>query len=301
MMNLRKLLDTLSRSSAQAVSTLGNRNSSSVKDYLYIETDIEKSFAQALENLTSPNQIIFLCGSSGDGKSEILTRYHDHYQHAIEFHLDATHSFQPDKDAITTLDEIFTAHEASEKPLVIGINTGMLFNYSDRGSEQHNDLKQAIKNYLDGKEDKTQPSNFQFLNFEDFPKYKPIDDQILSPFIKELLHKLTVADSNNPFYVAWQNEVNGDSSKLHSNYRMLQQEAVQNVIIRTLLKLRLKNDYFLTARTILDFIHQLLTGPHYLFDNLFASQKTDLFKALRRFDPCAIRSREIDLFLIPGG
>ena len=294
-MTLRKMLDTLSRSSAHAVSTLDNRNSSAVKKYLYIETDIEQKFKDALEKTTQSDQIIFLCGSSGDGKSEILTRYHEQYSSLMDFHFDATHSFTPDKDAIATLDDAFAGHKSSDKPMVVGINTGMMFNYSDSGADEHRDIKDSFRAYL-GDKQATQNSCHYFLNFEDFPKYKLVRDKFLSPFIKDLLTKLTIADEKNPFFHAWLQEDNDQI--LYSNFRMLQQESVQDIIINTLLKLRLKNDVFLTARTILDFVHHILTGPNYLFDNLFACEKTDLFKALRQFDPCTVRSREIDLFLI---
>ena len=294
-MTLRKMLDILSRSSAQAVSTLDNRNSSTVKKYLYIKTEIEQTFIEMLKNTTQPTQIIFLCGSSGDGKSEILARNHEDFRNQIDFHFDATHSFDRNKSAIATLNDTFSQHKASDKPLVVGINTGMMFNYSDSGSDEHQDIKETFRTYLNNKQSSLN-TNHKFLNFEDFPKYKLIRDEFLSPFIKDLLTRLTIADEKNPFFHSWMKE---DSDPvLHSNFRMLQQESVQDVIINTLLKLRLKNDVFLTARTILDFVHHILTGPGYLFDNLFASEKTDLFKALRKFDPCTVRSREIDLFLI---
>lgn len=296
-MILRKLLDTLSRSSAYAVSTLGNRNNR-VKEYLYIETDVEKAFKKAIKNIESADEIIFLSGSSGDGKSEILTRSYDKYNKKITFHLDATHSFQPDKGAIATLDDLFARHKASDQPLVVGINTGMLFNYSDSGSEAHLDIRNSIKAYLSGSNSQSVARNHTFLNFEDFPKYVPIGDEILSPFIAAILHKLTDNNSENDFYLAWQTMAREDDPVLYSNFAILQLKQVQQLIVQTLLKLRLKNDYFLTARSILDVIHQLLTGPNYLFDNLFASEKTDLFRNLHQFDPCTIRSKGIDLFLI---
>ncbi len=297
-MNFRKTLDTLSRSSAQAVSTPDNRNSSKEKDYLYIETDIETRFKEAVQNTRNPHQIIFLCGSSGDGKSEILTRCYEMYSDRFHFHFDATHSYDRNKNAIDTLNDAFDRHKADHKPMVVGINTGMMFNYADCGAEQHEDIKKSFCAYLG--EDKSSPcTDHLFLNFEDYPKYQLTDDVLLSPFIKKLLIRLTAADDSNPFYQAWKREVSsGQDLVLHRNYRMLQEESVQDVIINTLLKVHLKNDFFLTARTILDFVHHILTSRNYLFDNLFTSTKTDLLKALQQFDPCTVRSHEIDMFMI---
>ena len=75
-MDLIEALSILSKSSPYAVSTerQQNQNFADLKDYLYIKTDIEKDFEEKINNLQL-GDIIFLCGSSGDGKSEILTHY----------------------------------------------------------------------------------------------------------------------------------------------------------------------------------------------------------------------------------
>tara|TARA_R110000796_G_scaffold251570_1_gene383349 strand:- start:29 stop:292 length:264 start_codon:yes stop_codon:yes gene_type:complete len=72
----KRLLDTLARSSAQAVTTLGQgqKEQDELKNYLYVETEIEKDFRRLLESNPTQDTVIFLCGSSGDGKSEILKR-----------------------------------------------------------------------------------------------------------------------------------------------------------------------------------------------------------------------------------
>ncbi|WP_462184927.1 DNA phosphorothioation-dependent restriction protein DptF, partial [Acinetobacter baumannii] len=79
-MEFLDLLRVLSKSSPFAVKTLSDESKRGelqlFKDYLYVKTEIEKDFEQKLEEaLLGQKKIIFLCGSSGDGKSEILTRY----------------------------------------------------------------------------------------------------------------------------------------------------------------------------------------------------------------------------------
>jgi len=94
---LREGLSTLSKSSPYAVTTNLRADFpefDALKEYLFVETDIERVFKKQIQSL-GPDQILFLCGSSGDGKSEILTRYNQQYSNSIDFHLDATHSFQP--------------------------------------------------------------------------------------------------------------------------------------------------------------------------------------------------------------
>ena len=153
-MNLRKALSVLSKASPYAVST--SRSSidpffDEIKDYLYISTDIEKAFVRELENI-SDEKIIFLCGSSGDGKSEILTRYSNAYADKVIFHLDATHSFKSKLTAIETLDNVFTRNAVDNKPLVVGINIGMLGNYEREGSSEHSEIKQSIKRFLNNEQ-----------------------------------------------------------------------------------------------------------------------------------------------------
>ncbi|WP_422410174.1 MULTISPECIES: DNA phosphorothioation-dependent restriction protein DptF [unclassified Endozoicomonas] len=296
-MKLRKLLAPLSRSSAEAVRTLGNSKGNPLKDYLYIKTPIETDFQRYVEDSNSPETIIFLCGSSGDGKSEILTKFYDRYEHQFRFHLDATHSFQPDMSAIQTLDNQFSLHKLEGKPIIVGINIGMLGNYAEEGSREHLDIIQSIKAFLNDDKEGLSPHHI-FLNFEDYSKFKPEGVSVSADFIEKLLVKLTQPTDENAFYQAWFKEKDHYPEILHANYEMLQMPEVQKVIVQTLLKVRLKYDQFLTARTLLDFIYSALTGPGYLFDNIFTNTATELTRALMHFDPCTIRSKDIDIFLI---
>lgn len=75
-MRFREALSVLSKSSPYAVSTEREESISThldaVKNYLYIkDTEIESDFKKSLTSLSpSDKKIIFLYGSSGDGKSE---------------------------------------------------------------------------------------------------------------------------------------------------------------------------------------------------------------------------------------
>ena len=87
---LREVLSVLSKSSPYAVTTERDESISvhldEVKDYLYIKTDIESDFKKALTSLSSSDKrIIFLCGSSGDGKSEVLTKYCHKFRNRANF------------------------------------------------------------------------------------------------------------------------------------------------------------------------------------------------------------------------
>ncbi|WP_417582584.1 DNA phosphorothioation-dependent restriction protein DptF [Nitrincola sp.] len=296
-MNFTKLMDTLARSSAQAVSTLGHGSpeADQLKDYLYIETSIEHDFKVALDNISDQRAIIFLCGSSGDGKSEILKRHYQKYSDHITFHLDATHSFKPDQNAIEALDQVFDRYKEAGKPLVVGINVGMLFNYASTGSERHVEIKQSIERFT---QSESPIDGHIFLNFEDYPKFSLQNGEAGSAFISELLDKIAAPIEANPLYLSYQNACRNHQSRVFDNYRLLQIKEVRERIVTLLLFARLRYDQFLSARTLLDFVHHLICGPGSLFDNLFIRGQNELADIVSHFDPCSVRTQKIDQFLV---
>jgi DNA phosphorothioation-dependent restriction protein DptF len=297
-MRLRTALGMLSKSSPYAVSTLGKGRDEAlekIKNYLYVETDIERAFRSKLETLKS-NEIIFLCGSSGDGKSEILTRYSESFKDKVAFHLDATHSFKPDKTATQTLDDVFDEFSESHLPLVVGINIGMLGNYEREGDERHAPIKSAIKDFLDGN---PVQGGYTFINFEAFPKFQISNGEVGSEFFSLLLQKIVSDDSSNPFQEYFNQELaNGAESRVVSNYLLLRDADVQKLIVELLFSARIRKDQFITARMLLDFMYCLLTGPGYIFDNVFTAGENELLDVIATFDPSLIRNKELDLFVI---
>jgi DNA phosphorothioation-dependent restriction protein DptF len=298
-MDLRQALSVLSKSSPYAVSTDRTETLSpgldEVKKYLYIKTDIEQDFFTELSGLSSNEQkIIFLCGSSGDGKSEILTKYCDEFSRRANFHLDATHSFKPNDSAIETLDKVFQDFNEGNKPLVVGINIGMLANYASEGGNQ--DIVGSIKSFLDGG---IYPKNHTYINFEDYPKFTLGETGHSSLFAKRLLQCIT-AKENNIIRQYFDKEIisNRQDKKLCANYSLLSIDEVQDVIIDLLFKARLIKDQFLTTRALLDFVFHLISGPGYLQNNLFDSCDNELVSKICEFDPSYLRSKIIDDFVL---
>lgn len=304
-MRFNEVLSVLSKSSPYAVSTERDESISQaldeIKSYLYVKTDIEDDFRKHLTNLSSTDKrIIFLCGSSGDGKSEILTRYSKEYSGVAKFHLDATHSFDPNTNAIQTLDKLFTEFESETRPLVVGINIGMLGNYAQEGCCEA--VKASITQYLEyGK----YLDNHIFLNFEDYPKFILEKEGNSSQFIQQIFNKITALE-DNIIRKYFEEEVSRPDSdkKLCANYRLLSIPGVQSRIIDILFKARLMKDQFLTARTLLDFVHTLLLGTGgqkdngYLFDNLFSGSDNELSAKILDFDPANYRTNHIDKFVL---
>ncbi len=297
-MTFNDYIESLSKSSSSAVRSESLPVDIEIlKGYLYIETEIEREFAQLLEANLKSNKIFFLCGSSGDGKSEILTRYYKKYLSDVDFHLDGTHSYHPDKGAIETLNEQFTKHKESDRLLVVGINIGMLGNFAQEGADEHQDIKSAVDRYLKTRE---YGGVYQFLSFDDYPKYRMTGGEVEAPFVEELLYKITLTDDSNPFYVAYKEATGkrGRKSRSIVNYELLCLPAVRSVVVVTILRARLQSNLFLTARTLLDAIHHLLSEKGYLFDNIFSSKGGELLDGLAKLDPNRERRRDVDMFLI---
>ncbi|WP_337262745.1 MULTISPECIES: DNA phosphorothioation-dependent restriction protein DptF [unclassified Serratia (in: enterobacteria)] len=303
---LRKALGVLAKSSSFSVTTVTHRQKDEfdqLKEQLYVKQDIEAELQRYLD-VAKPGEIIFLCGSSGDGKSEILTRLksESRYQQRFSFHLDATHSFAPRQSAIDALNDLFDNHHQQSYPLLIGINTGMLANFAREGAECHQELRSAIDSFLSTQQNASRPyrnQNCSFFDFENYPKFQFNENKNYSSFIKTLLNNLTRDDDNNLFQFIFRRDesVNPDLKEV-ANFKLLCIPGVQNVLITQLFKARLIKDQFVTTRTLLDFLHHLLMGPGYLFDNLFTGAENDLIKKVSDFDPARLHTYELDQFIL---
>ncbi|ORM68450.1 DNA phosphorothioation-dependent restriction protein DptF [Pantoea rwandensis] len=302
---LRKALGVLAKSSSFSVTTVRQRQKDvfdQLKDQLFVQQDIEEDLLRHLD-VAKPNEIIFLCGSSGDGKSEILTRCKSNlkYNQRFSFHLDATHSFAPQQTAIDALNNLFDNHQQS-CPLLIGVNTGMLANFAREGADRHESLRLVIDKFLSKQKKNSGPfnsGNCYFFDFENYPKFQFDEGRQYSSFIKKLLIKLTGKDDGNLFYTIFRrNEATQSDLITVANFNLLCMSGVQDVLITQLFKSRLIKDQFVTTRTLLDFLHHLLTGPGYLFDNLFNSEENDLIKKVSDFDPSRLHSYELDQFIL---
>ncbi|OXZ87351.1 DNA phosphorothioation-dependent restriction protein DptF [Escherichia coli] len=303
---LRKALGVLAKSSSFSVTTVTHRQKDEfdqLKEQLFVKQEIETELQRYLD-VAKPGEIIFLCGSSGDGKSEILTRCKSNprYQQRFSFHLDATHSFAPRQSAIDALNDLFSNHHQYSSPLLIGINTGMLANFAREGAECHLAIRTAIDSFLSADQEESRPyrsGHCSFFDFEHYPKFQFNEKKQYSSFIKTLLDNLTHNDDSNLFqFIFRHDETVNPELKEVANYKLLCLPGVQDVLITQLFKARLIKDQFVTTRTLLDFLHHLLMGPGYLFDNLFTGAENDLIKKVSDFDPARLHTYEIDQFIL---
>jgi len=299
-LTLRDALSVLFKASPFSVKTLSEKPRDSLdeaKEWLYIEQDIERDFRKKLSSLAR-GTVVFLCGSSGDGKSEILARCQEQYRGNIRFHLDGTHSFSPHQSAIDALNQLFDASQTDDKPLVVGINIGMLANYGKEGAFRHSSIKGAIEKFLDGE---SAGPGFYFFDFENYPKFQFNVDSAssYSKFTKQIFQRLTEPSNKNPFYALSQkDERERRNPELLANYKLLGLDCVQDAIITNLFKVRLIKDQFITTRALLDFIYQLLVGNKYLPDNLFGTSDNELIQRMGDFDPAILHTRALDQFVL---
>jgi hypothetical protein len=75
-MDIAGLIETLSKGSANAVTTLESNVAelNAIKEYLYVKTPVEQALRGELDrNLQTPRMIV-VCGASSDAKSELFRR-----------------------------------------------------------------------------------------------------------------------------------------------------------------------------------------------------------------------------------
>lgn len=303
-MRFKDALSVLAKSSPFAVSTekkYTNPNDplEQIKKDLYVRMPIEQAVHDALASISSANKkVVFLCGSSGDGKSELLVRAKSLFSSRVHFHLDATHSFAPHETAIETLDRLFDQFYTGSLSLVVGINTGMLGNYAEEGNNQT--FRDAIKKFLEFRESS---ENIQFIDFESFPKFSITADpnkKVDASFAKRIL--ATLVRENSMLYQQYLHDAanfsDHESRRIRANYQLLCLDEVRDTIVDLLFKARLVRDQFLTARALLDLVYVLLTGKNYLFDNLFRGGDNELLDKIASFDPATKRTKALDRFIM---
>jgi DNA phosphorothioation-dependent restriction protein DptF len=91
-MNFEELIATLSKGSATAVTTLESNVAElkALREYRYVQTPVEQALRAEIDrNLKTPC-VIFVCGYSGHGKSELFRGIHSDYANHDRFRRDTT-------------------------------------------------------------------------------------------------------------------------------------------------------------------------------------------------------------------
>ncbi|MDE9444772.1 DNA phosphorothioation-dependent restriction protein DptF [Xenorhabdus bovienii] len=303
-MLLEKYLNILSKSSPYAVSTLRKSDDDDdyvlrIKKYLYIQSDIEHDFSNALA-CSKNSEIFYLCGSSGDGKSEILTRCYRKYNQEIIFHLDATHSYSQHSSAVDCLNNLFSKYKCEQFKLAIGINIGMMQKFIRFGSSEHEDIKENMRSFFYNRHVKGYVNEkSHFYDFECYPRIVLDNRKIKSSFVSEFITRLTAQKLDNPFWSAYiENKKNNE--QLYKNYKFLSIPNVQKKLVELFCLIRLYEEQFLIPRTFADFIFNILTldNKKTLADNVFTLFDNELSKKMINFDPAKKRNEFLDNFVV---
>ena len=278
----------------------------SFQNYMHIIRPIEQETIEKLEFIKTCNtpQLMFICGSVGDGKSHLLAYLKQNRPELLDgfyIHNDATESFSRTKSAEETLEHIlqpFDDGETATKHMIVAINIGKLHNFYIRQEEAGR--FQALRHYIDSlqifeTEEKTETDVtadcFHAVDFSKVKYYRIDKSGASSPFYLEALQKITAAHPANEIYNAWKQDLdNGIRTIVHENYKMLMDVQVQKRIVEKLVQTIIRNKMIVSTRSFYNFIFDIIVPSSVLINpnrTGFAIQNTLpnlLFESLDRSD-----------------
>jgi len=323
-------LSRLSTSSQEAVESSESLNP--FKTYLHVKRSIQDELVELLKeaNESDEAQLIFLCGSVGDGKSHLLAYINENYKYIVsnfEVHNDATESFDPQLTEIETLAKVLDDFsdeniEHSKKKLILAINLGVLNNFLEEDFVQEKYKKFA--QFIDESGVFNQESiineyknnNFKLISFGNYNIYELTKDGPKSNYIKHILSKVVSKEQGNPFYQAYLKDMEEKlNSPIMVNYKILSApgvvERVTNLIVTSIVKYK----KLLGTRELLNFIYEILVPanieeydmgsssldyissllPNLLFNSL---DRGLLLNVINKEDVLKLRDEKIDDLLI---
>ncbi|WP_212935794.1 DNA phosphorothioation-dependent restriction protein DptF [Bacillus hominis] len=327
------LLAEISKLKESSQEAIENPNEfSSFKDYLHVERTIQNDMMSALTTAAGKNtsQLIFLCGSVGDGKSHLLSYVKNKYPELMEefsVHNDATESFDPQKSSLDTLAEVLKPYSDSEIDssgckLILAINLGVLHNFieSDYAKEHYQTLTKFIEEsgIFEANEVATnqQSGNFHLISFSDYQPFELTSEGPKSDYFSSILKRIVVESERNPFYQAYlKDKQRGINGFFMVNYELLQQQQIRDGVLSILIEAIVKHKMIISTRSMLNFIYDILVPSHgnedflgagmmekteALLPNLLfdGQEKSNLLAVISKMDPIHLRSNSVDQMLI---
>ena len=320
-------------------SIVGSNGLDEFKSYLHVDRSIQdeiyKKISKANEN--EGPQLIMLCGSTGDGKSHLLSFLKDKHPNVVNeknFKIipDATESKVMKKNNIEYLDEVCLknfrdGNENNEDKIILLINLGVLSNFKeyDKYKEQYTQLLGKIEKsgIFDNKNlnESFQEDYLSIVSFTDYNLFEFNDDfskndMVKSDYISKLFEKITAKNEENPFYEAYhKDKMNGINNPVIYNYELLSNPLVQKTIINLIIKVIIKYKIIPSTRDILNLIYGILVPSdikeydakasplkylNQLLPNLIFTRPdfSDLFEKFYYQDPVRIRNEKIDEMII---
>lgn len=325
------LMRELSRLKDSSLEAIENASQfSDFKDYLHVDRKIQIDLEKILKknNNQLKGNLILLCGSVGDGKSHLLAYLKEKKNELIKDYTifnDATESFSPNKNAMETLEEVLCSFsdqqidQCNEK-IILAINMGVLHNFINFKHKKYtfNILKEFVnRSDLFSQNITTYYSdnNFDLLSFGDYHSYELTRNGPQSSFYLALLQKICANANDNPFYLALKADLDQQVyTMIHENFKLLQNEFVQEQIVQLVIQTMVKKKLVISARAFLNFVadilipkeikaKQLLTEfevlesslPNLLFNR---RDRSPILQIINQLDPIHYRSEHIDQLVI---
>ncbi|ULT59606.1 DNA phosphorothioation-dependent restriction protein DptF [Neobacillus drentensis] len=219
--------------------------------------------------------------------------------------------------------------------LVIAINLGTLSNFlNSKYQNEFTKLKKFVHEHKIIDEEQSDYENnyslpFRFINLSDYHLYELTSEGVQSSLQEKLLKKISENNENNPFFRTYSSHCQSncpvsDTCPVKKNYELLFNQRVRSVIIKQLAELNIKYKVIISTRTYFDFIYHILVDDQLdlisnsnkiteiigefkqadflsaLLPNRFYdySEKTELFREIKKFEPGTNRSDKLDQLII---
>jgi DNA phosphorothioation-dependent restriction protein DptF len=318
LLSMLRVLQSSSKESVVNADSFGT-----LRDYMHVERTIQLELEKLLIEVKKDEKpsLILLCGSVGDGKSHLLAFMKENFPSLLSdviIHNDSTESFNPQQNSLEALEQVLASYDnvnAAGKSVIIAINLGVLHNFYRRQREAGR--FGALCDFIDScgifdRPDKriNEEGAFKLLNFAETQPYMLTKEGAKSPFFLELFNKVTNKSEENPFYNAWLQDRNkGISSAAHVNYYLMQQAAVKESIVQSLIEAMIKQKVFISTRTFYNFLYEIVVPVNNKIGDIESSievedmlpnlmyghpDRSPLLAALNEVDPLKTRLESTD-------
>lgn len=316
---LEILFSKLSMKSRDAI--INENEFDDFKEYMHIKRPIESEFEDVLKHHFPNNKkaVLFIVGNVGDGKSHILSYMMKKHSkifldYNIKIHNDATETDSPKSTAIETMKKKlrpFTNEKINndeEDRLIVAINLGVLTNLISE-LKKIEEFSQIVEFLEDSqvlssrKISEEVDSLFKVITFAEQRNFELVEGEIESTFYDEVMSKIYAPNMDNPFYIAYQNDIsNGMNKILHKNYEFMLKKEFQKSIIYLLIRAEIEYKLIISTRTLFNFFFDISmprddrsSYDSYLPYLLFQSEKrSELLTIISTLDPIKNQTREID-------